>query len=378
MSTSYEIRQHAASSRLRDFVRAGHEVFRDDPSWVAPLDLELMARLSPRMNPFYKRGEATFFTAHQSGRIVGRCSAQIDHEHQRLHGDGAGFFGFFDTIDDVGVAHGLLDAAAGWLRARGAKKMMGPFSLYANEEIGLLVEGFEHPPVMLMAHSRSYQGALCEQCGLEKEKDLLAYRFDKRPMPRRALKAWEDVRAMPEVKLRSVSLANLAREVELIMDVYNDAWAGKWGFVPALPDEVRKLGSELRLVIDPDMAFIAEVDGETAGVCVVLPNLNEALAGLNGKLLPLGLFKVLYRMKVKHPVSARLMILGIKEKFRKQRRYGGLSAAMYVETAQRAYAKGYQWGELSWTREDDHPINSGIRLMGAHVYKRYRVYRKPL
>jgi hypothetical protein len=373
-----EIRQHAPGSDIRDFIRAGHEVFRGDPSWVPHLHFELQERLSPKKNPFFKRGDAMLFTAFRDGRVVGRCSAQIDHEHLRVHKDETGFFGFFDTIDDAEVARALLDTAAHWLRLHGMKRMMGPFSLYVNEEVGVLVEGFEHPPMMFMAHSRPYQGALAESAGLVKEKDLLAWRYDDPQLPLRAQKAWEDVKRMPEVRLRSIDLSNMQREVELIMSIYNDAWQGKWAYVPALPDEVRKVAQDLKLIVDPEIAFVAEVNGEPAGMCIMLPNVNEAIADLNGELFPLGFLKLLYRMKVKHPISTRLMMLGIREDIRKQRRYGGLSAAMYVETAKRGLAKGYKWGELSWTREDDAPINIGIKMMGARVYKRYRVYQKPL
>ena len=353
-------------------------IFQDDPTWIPPLTWEMKDRLSPKSNPFFQRADVALFTAWRNKQLVGRCSAQIDHEHWRVHNDHAGFFGFFDTLDDPEVARALLDSAAHWLKLRGATRMVGPFSLYVNEEVGILVEGFEHPPVMFMAHSRPYQAALCEDAGLSKEKDLLAFRFDDPQLPARALKAWEEVKRMPEVKLRSLDLANIEQEVQVIMNIYNDAWQGKWAYVPALPDEVRKVANDLKLIVDPDIAFVAEVDGIAAGMCIMLPNLNEAIADLNGKLFPTGVFKLLYRMKVKHPYSTRLMMLGIREDIRKQRRYGGLSAAMYVETAKRGFAKGYKWSELSWTREDDAPINLGIKMMGGRVYKRYRVFQKSL
>jgi hypothetical protein len=373
-----EIRQHRPGADVDDFIRAGHVIYQNDQRWVPPLHFELRERLSPKKNPFFKRGEAVLITARRNGRLVGRCSAQIDREHWRVHEEKAGFFGFFDTLDDPEVSRALLAGAAHWLRIRGATRMTGPFSLYANEEVGILVEGFEHPPVMFMAHSRPYQAALCEDAGLTKEKDLLAFRFDDPELPPRAIRAWEEVKRMPEVRLRSIDLDNMQREMAAIMRIYNDAWRGKWAYVPALPDEVEKFAHDLKLIVDTDIAFLADIDGETAGMCIMLPNLNEAIADLNGKLFPFGAAKLLYRMKVKHPVSTRLMMLGIREDIRKQRRYGGLSAAMYVETAKRGYGKGYRWAELSWIREDDAPINLGIKMMGGKVYKRYRVFQKPL
>jgi hypothetical protein len=372
--------EHSPGKDVKAFIRAGHEVFRGDPTWVPPLHFELKERLDPKKNPFFTRAEVALFTAWRGDRVVGRCSAQIDREHLRLWNDDTGFFGFFDTIDDEEVARALIGAAEGWLRRRGMKRMLGPMSLYVNEEVGILIDGFDHPPMLMMAHSRRYQGRLAEASGLVKEKDLYAWRYDgDTPFPDRVLKAWEHVKSLPEVRLRSVDPKHMARETQAIMDIYNDAWEGKWGMVPALPDEVQKVAQDLKLIIDPDIAFMAEINGEVAGMCIMLPNLNEAIQDLDGKLLPLGLFKLLYRVKVKHPSSSRLMMLGIRKEYTKNvKRYGGLSAAMYVEVAKRGVAKGYRWGELSWTREDDKPINLGIRSMGAKVYKTYRVYQKPI
>ncbi len=374
-----EIREHTPGRDLKDFVRAGHEVFRFDPTWVPPLDLELKDRLNPKSNPFFNRAEVTLFTAWKDGKLMGRASASIDREHLRVWNDETGFFGFFDTMDDQEVAQALMDAAAKWLKVRGLKRMMGPFSLYANEEVGCLIEGFEYPPNLMMAHSRPYQGKLIEGCGLEKEKDLFAWRYESHDLPKRVIKAWEQIKSLPEVRLRSVDTSQMERELRDIMDIYNDAWEGKWGVVPALPDEVKKIAKDMKLIIDPDIAFMAEVNGKAMGMCILLPNLNEAMADLGGKVLPFGWAKLLYRVKVKHPESARLMMLGIKKEVRQNvKRYGGLSAAMYVEVSKRGAAKGYRWGELSWTREDDAPINLGIKSMGAKVYKKYRVYKKAL
>jgi hypothetical protein len=375
-----EIREHTPGNDMNDFVRAAHVVFEGDPAFVAPLDFELKERLSPKHNPFFKRGEATLFTAWKDGKLVGRCSASLDREWLRIYKDDAGFFGFFDTIDDEEVAKALLAKAEAWLKSKGMKRSIGPMGLYSNEEIGILVEGFEHPPQLSMGHSRAWQGKLVEAAGYTKEKDLWCWRYDKEiGFNTRTMKAWEQITALPEVKLRSVNPKRLRQELDEIMAIYNDAWEGKWGFVPALPDELEKMAKDMSLVLDPDVAFIAEIDGKTAGMCIMVPNLNEAIADLNGALFPLGWAKLLWRIKVKHPLSTRLILLGIKREIRaNMKRYGGLSAAMYVEVAKRGIAKGYNWSELSWTREDDAPINLGIKSMGAKVYKKYRVYKRDL
>jgi hypothetical protein len=382
MTTAVTIREHSPGTDISDFVRAGHLIFAGDSMWVPPLDFELNERLHPKKNPFFLRAEVTLFTAWREGVLVGRCSAQIDREHLRVWNDDTGFFGFFDTIDDDKVAESLLSAAKAWLARRGMKRMLGPFSLYVNEEAGILIEGFDTPPAMMMAHSRAYQGALLDKLGLEKEKDLLAWKYESAAgFPERVLKAHAAVMQMPEVRLRSINMAQLSQEIDAVMDIYNDAWEGKWGFVPALPDEVKKVASDLKLILDKDLAFMAEVDGKIMGMCIILPNINEALHDMGGKLAPFNWAKLLYRLKWKHPKSSRLMMLGIKKELRtgaNMKKYGGLSAAMYVEVAKRGIAKGYEWGELSWTREDDHPVNLGIRSMGGKVYKRYRIYKTAL
>lgn len=375
-----EVRKIDPGGDVAPFLRAAERVFEDDPAWIPPLRFEIAQRLDPRKNPLFDHAEAAFFVALRDGRPVGRISASIDREWQRTWNDRTGHFGFFDTIDDPEVAAALFEAAEGWLRRRGVDRVIGPMSLSANEEIGLLVDGFEHPPVLMMAHSRRWQGALAERNGYAKEKDLLAWRFDRdTPISARAKKAWEDVRALPEITLRSIDVAKLEDELPVLVDIYNEAWAGKWGFVPIRRREVEKMVQDMKLVLDPDLAFVAIKDGEPVGMCIMIPNLNEAIADLGGRLFPLGWAKLLWRVKVKHPRSTRLMLLGIREHVRKDvKRYGGLSAAMYVEVARRGVAKGYEWSELSWTREDDAPINVGIKAMGGRVYKRYRVYQKRL
>jgi hypothetical protein len=372
------IREHQPGKDLEDFIRAGFEVFRGDPHWVPPLDMDIRERLTPSKNPFFSRAEVTLFTAWKDGNLVGRCSASIDREHLRIWKDDTGFFGFFDTINDEEVGKALIDTAAAWLQRRNMKRMVGPFSLYANEEVGILIEGFDYPPMLMMGHSRDYQHKIAEASGLEKEKDLFAWRYAEKEFPPRVKRAYEAIKAMPEVNLRAVNPKNMEQELTTIMDIYNDAWAGKWGVVPALPDEVKKVASDLKLIIDPDIAFMAEIDGRPVGMCIMLPNINEVIADLNGKLFPLGLLKILWRLKVNSPKTSRLMMLGIRKELRNIRRYGGLSHAMYMETAIRGYAKGYEWAELSWTREDDAPINVGIRSMGAKIYKKYRTYHKSL
>jgi hypothetical protein len=310
---------------------------------------------------------------------VGRCSAQIDREHLRVHQDETGFFGFLDTIDDADVAHRLLASAESWLKARGMKRVRGPFSLTINEESGVLIDGFEHPPVLMMPHSTRYQAGLIESYGYEKVQDLYAWKYVVAEPPPRAAKAHADMMALPEVRFRSVDKSRMRQEVDTLVEIFNDAWSENWGFVPATEAEVAKMAQDFKLLLDPDLAFFAEVEGREVGMVVCIPNLNEAARDLNGKLFPFGWAKLLYRLKVKGTSSARLVLLGLRKDMRAKKRYGALSTAMYAELAYRGMKKPqYKWAELSWTLEDNRPINLGIKAMRAQIYKTYRVYEKAL
>ena len=368
------LREHRPGSDPSDFIRAAHEVYRNDSSWVPPLDLDMRDRLNPRKNPFFQHAEATWWTAWRDGRLVGRCSAQIDQEHLKLYQDATGYFGFFDTLEDPEAARTLVDAAAQWLERRGMKRMRGPLSFTFKEEVGVLIEGFDTPPVLLMGHSRPYQAAMAEAAGLSKVKDLFAWRYDVGQIPTRAQRAWEQVQSYPEVRFRNVLKRNLHRELPMLMDIFNDAWSQNWGFVPATDEEVKKFAEDLKLILDEELAIIVEIDGRAMGMCISVPNLNEAIRDLDGKLFPTGLGEILWRLKFKGLKSARLMLLGLRRELRGVKRYGALSTALYVEIAKRGLAKGYEWGELSLTLEDNHPVNLGIRSMGGRKYKTYRVY----
>ncbi len=375
---SIEIHEHAPGTGLREFLRVPKRLFRDDPNYIPPLRMELEERLTPGKNPFWEHAEGVLFTAYADGQLAGRISAQIDHEHLRVHQDGAGFFGFFDTIEDEAVARALLDRASAWLGERGMKLARGPFSLSINEESGCLVDGFDTPAALMMGHHRPYQGRLAEAAGFEKAKDLLCWKYRVEEPPPRAARAWEQVQALPEVRFRSVDPSRMRRELDTILEIFNDAWADNWGFVPATPAEVDKMAKDMRLLIDPRFAFFVEVEGEPVGMAVSLPNLPEAIYDLDGELLPFGWAKLLYRLKVKKLKSARLMLLGLKRKMRGVKRYGALSTAMYAELAYRGMRHGFEWAELSWTLEDNRLINLGIKAMRGQVYKTYRIYERAI
>jgi len=363
---------------MRDFLDVASDIYAGDPQWIRPLDMDIEGRLDRKKNPFFDHGEASAFVAYRGGRRVGRITAQIDRAHLERHKDDAGFFGFLDTEDDAEVAKALLEEAAKWTRARGMKKLRGPLSLNINEELGCLVEGFDTPPMIMMPHHRPYQGGLIEKAGLTKLKDFYAWTYDVGRVPARAQKAHDEILAMPEVKVRHADPKRLEAEVLLLTDIFNDAWSDNWGFVPLSKREMAKMASDLKLILMPEITFLVSIDGEPAAVALALPNVNELVADLNGKLLPFGVLKLLYRLKVKGPESGRLIILGIKKKWRGVRKYMGLSAYLYVAMNHAAAKLGMKRGELSWTLEDNGAINAGIRLMGGRIYKKYRVYERDL
>lgn len=375
---SIEIRQHTPGKDVEDFIRVPFLIFQNDPNWVPSLDLMVREQLSPKKNAFFEHAEVMLFTAWRDGKLVGRASAQIDQEHLKKWNDGVGFFGFFDTIEDPAVAKALFDAIEAWMRARGIQRLRGPLSLSINEECGTLVDGFDTPPMVMMSHHTKYQGALIEGAGFSKIKDLFCWRYDVSDLPPRAQKAFDEIKGMPEVRLRTIDPKNIEAELRLVLDIQDDAWRDNWGHVSLTPTEGKKAVEALKLVVEQELAIMAEIDGRPAGMCIALPNLNEAIADLNGKLLPFGWAKALYRLKVKKLKTARLCLLGIKKEFRTQRRYGALSLAMVAEIQRRGRAQGVEWGELSWTLEDNVPVNLLIRSMRAKLYKTYRVYEKSL
>lgn len=375
---SVEIRQTPMGGNLKDFLKVVETIYESDPVYIRPLDMDLSDRLNPKKNPFFEHAEGTIFTAYRNGKCVGRVTAQIDKEHLDRHKDDTGFFGFLDTVDDPEVVRELLARAESWLRQRGMKRVRGPLSLSINEEMGCLVEGFEHPPTLLNPHHRPYQAGLIEQAGYTKEKDVFGWKYQIGDVTPRVRKAHDEILAMPEVTVRPLSTKDMERDVKLTLDIFNEAWIENWGFVPMTKKEGEKLAADLKLFILPELTCLVLVDGEPAAVAIALPNVNELIGDLHGKLFPLGLPKLLYRLKVEGAKSGRLLILGIKKKIRLQRKYAGLSLFLYAKMNDGGRKVGMSWGELGWTLEDNSAMNAGIKMMGAKKYKVYRVFTKEI
>lgn len=242
----------------------------------------------------------------------------------------------------------------------------------------MLVEGFDSPPTIMSPHHRPYQGTLAEGAGLQKAKDCYGWKYMVVSAPARAQRALDAMNSLPEVTFRSVKPRKLKTEVHDILGVFNDAWQHNWGFVPATDSEAKKMAADLQLILDKELSFFAEIDGRPVGICICLPNLNEVIRDFDGKLSPVNVAKLIWRLKIRRPKSARLMLLGIRTELRGKKRYAPLAMAIIAELVRRGLNQGYEWAELGWTLEDNRLINAAIRSMGATIYKRYRLFEKPI
>jgi hypothetical protein len=369
---------------LEVFLRVPWELgMASEPNWVPPLLDDYRRMLHPLKSPFRKHAEIACFTAFRTGKPVGRISAQIDFDFDKQWPaeTGVASFGFFESADDLEVARALLGAAEDWARAKGRTRLRGPFTLDTKGECGVLIEGFDTAPRIGTCFNRPYLGPLLERAGYTKAKDLFCwwYRTDSEIDPL-TKKLADRTRALPNVRVRSMELAQMRREVDIVRDVYNEAWSHNWGFVPFTAEELEIMATEYKMFIDPEMALVAEVDGQPAAICLCVPDLNELVKDFDGELMrrPWNLARLLWRLKFARPKGARLILLGIKEQYRASRKYGALVAVLYEEVARRGAKRGYVGGELGWTLEDNHQINTGIERMGAKKIKTYRIYERTL
>lgn len=365
-----------SQAQLRNFIRVPHRVYADDPAWIAPLSLEQRQRFSPK-NHFFQHARWRGWVAHQDGQPVGRITAQIDELHLAEHGDNLGYFGMIEAVDDPGVFAQLFGAAEAWLREQGMRRVRGPLNLHINEEVGLLVEGFDTPPFVLMGHARPWYGQRIEALGYRGARDLLAYRV--RPdfeAPRVMTRLAQ--RVSDRVIVRPLDRSRLDEEAAVMREVFNDAWQNNWGFVPLDADDWSETVSTLTKLMPDDYIQIAEYDGEPVAFIVALPNINEAARDLKGRLLPFGWAKLLWRLKVRHPRTARVPLMGVRQEFQHSR-LGPTLAFMVIDAVRRAlHARGVVDVEMGWILEDNDGMRNIIETIGGQAYKRYRVYEKEL
>lgn len=362
--------------QITDFIRVPWTVYRGDSHWIAPLMLERRMHLS-KQNPYFEHAEAAFWVAYRDERPVGRISAQVNRLHLEQQRDGTGHFGFLESIDDPAVFRVLFEAAEGWLRQRGMKRILGPFTLSINDECGLLVDGFDTPPMFLMGHGRPFYDARVKELGYSQAKDTVAYMLDaSQPQPdvmKTALK-----RSSARISIRPIRLATLKEDMEILRDIFNDAWTENWCYIPFTAEEFADMGRSMRYFVPPEFIQIVDVDGEPAAMIVVIPNLNDIIADLDGRLFPAGWAKLLWRLKAAKPTSARVPLMGIRKKY--QRSSLGILLVFRLLDAvwQPLLDYGVKGVELSWVLEDNHPMRHIQERLGARVYKRYRFYDKVL
>ncbi|MGI9372599.1 MAG: dATP pyrophosphohydrolase [Hyphomicrobiales bacterium] len=379
LTDTIEIKPVSSKEDLDTFIRLPFRVFEDDPAWIPPLILERRDHLNPKKNPYFQHADVQLFIALRNGSCVGRISAQICQMHQARYGDDVGQFGFLDAIDDAQVFAALLNAAESWTKERGMKALRGPFSFSINEESGLLVDGFDTPPTIMMNHAKPYYGGHVEAAGFAKAMDLLAYYYDANMEMSRGLKSMvKKVEQSGDLVIRPLNKKKFDEELEIIISIFNDAWSDNWGFVPMTEAEVSHLGQMLKLLVTGEYAAIAEYEGKPAAMCVTLPNVNEAIADLNGKLLPVGWAKLLWRLKLKAPNSVRMPLMGVAKEH--QTTPVGAALAIGVIDAIRAYhsGRGTRWAELSWILETNEPTRNIVKAVGGKEYKTYRVYERAL
>ena len=362
---------------LNRFIRLPGRLHRGDPNYVAPLHLERRDALTAK-NPFFSHAEVQFWLARRDGRDVGRISAQVDRQALALRPDAPGLFGMIAAEDDPEVFQALVETAAAWLRARGMRRMQGPFNLNINEETGLLVDGFDTPPMLLMGHDLPYVGKRLEALGFAKAKDVIAYLYDVTvDLPASARRLLD--RPLPaEVSVRRLDLRRYHDEVRTITAIFNDAWADNWGFVPLSEAETEHLAKSLKPLLDPRLVSIVSLRGEPVGFLVCLPNLNEAIRDLGGRLLPFGWAKLLWRLKVRGVKTARVPLMGIR-RAAQQGIIGKLLPFLLMDAVRRdAAGMGFERVELSWILEDNWPMRHINESLGGVAYKTYRVYERAL
>ncbi len=358
------------------FIRLPWSLYRDDPMWVPPLLLERRMHLSPK-NPYFEHATCCFWIAYRDDNPVGRISAQVDQMHLDRYKDSTGFFGMLEAEDNIETFKALFDIAESWLRSQGMVHSRGPFNLSINQECGLLVAGYDTPPSMMMGHALPYYAERIEQCGYSKEKDLLAYIVEG-DIEYSATRKLLMKRAKGRIQTRPLRKKHFQEDLDIVFSIFNDAWSDNWGFVPFSPKELEHLADDLKLLINDKLVSIAEVDGEPAAFIVALPNLNEVIWDCNRKLLPFGWLKILWRLKVKYPETARVMLMGVLNKYQNSP-LGAALAYEVIGDAQKAVIKcGIKKVELSWILEDNMAMRNIIRDGGAREYKTYRIFSKDL
>ena len=377
MSTDIQIVPLSRSSRdVMRFLKVSYGIYRDDPHWVAPLLMDLK-KVFTDANPMFEHAVMQLWIARQNGQDVGRIAGIIDHNHNRVAKDQAAFFGFFESVNNPEVSRLLFETVTAWTRQAGLKRMLGPMNPTTNDECGLLIEGFDSPPVLMMTYNPRYYVPLVEAAGFRKAKDLLAFHIDlaKIPMDRLSRIAAKVKQRNPEVVLRPVLRKTVVQDIAKLKEVYNAAWEDNWGFVPMTDAEMDFLAARLKPLLMEGLVWVAEVDHKAVGFLIALPDYNIPLKPLRGRLLtPKVLGFIPYLLGWKVLPGTRTIILGVKEQYRTK----GLESAMLIEGLKVAFEAGIRESEASWILEDNVRMCRLLEAIGGRPYKTYRIYEKPV
>jgi GNAT superfamily N-acetyltransferase len=373
---SVVVRPVSSRRDLREFIELPFRLHSTSGVWVPPLRLERRLFLSRKRNAFFSHGDAQLFLARRDGRVVGRVSAQFDDAFNAHHGNRWGMFGFLELEDDPEVLPALLDAAAGWLRHRGRDRMIGPMDFTMNDESGVLVEGYEREPMIKQPWHPPYYRERCEQAGLNKAMDLLMWELvisDRERMLPVIFKLAREVEPRHGIRIRKMTRRGLRADMDRFADVYNSAWSENWGFAPYGKADLDQYAAELQLVFDRNWFMVAETpEGETAAVAITVPDINQVLKRMNGRLLPFGWWHFLRRGQIIDRV--RVGFLGVKPAYQ----HTGIAAGLYVEHFDMASQRPQKWGEMGWILETNRNMNRAMEAMGGRVVRRFRVYERDL
>jgi hypothetical protein len=379
-SASIRIEKVMDRAGLKRFVRLPTPLYREDPAWVAPLMTERLELLSKDKNPYFEHAEGDYWIAYCAGEPVGRISAQVDELVQRTHGSRTGHFGFVEAPDDPAVFRALFETAESWLKDRGMVRVLGPFNLSINEECGLLVAGFEHRPRVMMGHARPFYAANIEALGYRKAKDLWAFDLDSVPeFPEPAQRILRRAETQPRLRIADLRVGRLTEDFRVIMEIFNDAWADNWGYVPFTPAEITKLLADLRPLICRHSWKIAYWDDEPAAFLLVVPDLNGLIAGLDGRLAPFGWARLAWRLLKRNFPDIRVPLMGVRARYQ-NRPAGAFMALLLIERVRVDWRRrhGLRHAELSWVLEDNEAMKSiADAIRGVH-HKTYRIYQKDL
>ncbi len=375
------VRPISSKKDIRLFLEFPYELYRDEPNWVPPLRFEQAARIDRRKNPGLHGIEFQLFLAEQDGEVVGRIAAIINQNHLAKHQDGAGHFGFFDARPGQEIASALFGEAEAWLKARNMDKIVGPYSLSIYEEVGLLIDGFDTPPVVMMPHGRVDYQQTIENLGFTKAIDMTAWwanMHEGYPRPPVVDRMLAHIDKTPEIRVRPMRKGKFLEEVRLAMEIFNDAWNENWGHVNLSDAQIKHMAGELKPLINRDFFWVCEYEGKPAAFILMIPNVNEAIHDLDGKLLPFGWAKLLWRLKVKGLKTTRIPLMGVRKEYQRTRNGLAMAAFLSEKAFEMGRAHGYECVEMGWILETNKSMIRIIEQAQGVAYKTYRMYEKPL